>query len=78
MEDFRRFLQTLYEKQNFNISKMSDFKESLFGCHRESKSCCLAIACFPCGAACVQGGAVAASNVRKPEFCAPCMLSFYL
>ena len=56
---------------------MVDFKESLFGCFTDFKSC-FWVAFVPCGAACIQGWAVAASNPMQPECCGPCCCQLYL
>ena len=44
---------------------MVDFRESLFGCFKEMKSCCI-VTFVPCGSACVQGMAVAAADPANP------------
>ena len=56
---------------------MSDFTESLLGCFNDLKSC-VCVTFVPCGAACTQGWAVAASNPMEPQCFAPCMCNLYL
>lgn len=55
---------------------MGDFKESLCGCFSHLGSCAC-VTFNPCGAACVQGNAVAMVDVDKGA-CGPCWLQLFL